>query len=109
MARETGMLLSNAIQRFVSERGRLDYQYSPDHGHKRWFVYGDTESGERLPILVDRTGERKQLRNANAVVNYHQEFCPMAGGVFIPFDPPEDSQPSLSATKNYDAEDFSGS
>lgn len=109
MARETGMLLSNAIQRFVSERGRLDYQYSPDHGHKRHFVYGVTKSGQRLPILVDRTGERKPLRNANAVDNYHQKFCPTTGGVFIPFNAPNDGQPALSADESYDAEDFSGS
>lgn len=109
MARETGVLLSNAVRRFVSEGGQLEYQYSPDHGHKRWFVYGVTKSGDRLPILVVRTGERKQLRNANAVVNYHQEFCPMAGGVFVPFNPPEDGQPSLCADEGHDAEDISES
>lgn len=95
MTQEYGVLLSNGVRQFVSEGGRLEYEYRPEGGQKCWLAYGVTPSGDRRPIILTRNGQHKIIRNANAVVNYHQEFCPDSGGIFIPFDPPPPGEKAL--------------
>ena len=84
------VLLSNAVRHFVSQGGKLEYEYCPDGEQKRWSVLGITPAGDRLQVYIHRSGEKKLLKNANSVVNYHLEMCPTELGVFIPYEADDD-------------------
>ena len=78
------VLLSHGVRHFVDQGGTLEYELRVIDGQKCWFLYGLTETA-RLQVYLQRTGEPKILRNANAVLNYHESMCPDDGGVFITF------------------------
>ncbi|ATG46007.1 hypothetical protein PhaeoP83_04402 (plasmid) [Phaeobacter inhibens] len=78
------VLLSHAVRHFVSQGGKLEYEMFIEDGQKRWLLYGVTPSGDRLQVFLQRTGDAKIFRNANAVVNYHESMCPEDGSVNVP-------------------------
>ena len=92
---EGKVLLGNAIRPFVRKGGKLRYQpFVAKDGRIHWQVFGIQPNGHELPVYVVRTGEARVLKTIGAVLNYHQEYFPLATELCVGILPLEEGQTS---------------
>lgn len=86
--RRSRVISSNAVRTFITGGGKLLYLPFDDEtadGKRCWELVAVSPEGDRLPVMVARTGEPRIFRSANALASYHEDMYPEATGVFIPF------------------------
>ncbi|WP_435171158.1 hypothetical protein [Falsirhodobacter sp. 1013] len=87
------MLFGNAIRPFVRRGGTLRYQpFVAKDGRIHWQVFGIAPNGHELPVCVVRTGEARILKTIGAVLNFHQDYFPLATELCVGILPLEEGQ-----------------
>ena len=94
------MLIGRVVKSFLDGGGTLQYEATFDSGGRRiWTVRGVATDGTLHPIYVSATGEPREFRSANALMNYHREMVPGATEVSIPLHTEPEPEPAKNEAR----------